>query len=85
MVFWSFIRPLTGGEDLITMEGEQTWRTIFNSGFSASHLMTLVPGIVKDTSVSCRILREYAKDGHAFSLEQAAIQFTMEIIGRVSL
>lgn len=47
----SFMRPLTGGEDLVTMEGKQlqTWRTIFNPGLSASHPITLVPGIVKDT------------------------------------
>lgn len=83
----SFMKPLTGGEDLVTMEGKQwqTWRTIFNPGFSASHLMTLVPGIVKDTSVFCEILRDHAKNGQIFSLEQAAIRVTLDIIGRVSL
>ena len=83
----SFMTPLTGGDDLVTMEGKQwqTWRTIFNPGFSASHLMTLVPGIVKDASTFCQILRGHAKSDRLFSLEQAAIRVTMDIIGRVSL
>ena len=83
----AFMTPLTGGQDLVTMEGKQwqTWRTIFNPGFSAGHLMTLVPGFVKDTSTFCEILRDHAKGGRIFSLEQAAIRVTMDIIGRVSL
>jgi len=79
----SFMRPLTGREDLVTMEGKQlqTWRTIFNPGLSASHPITLVPGIVKDTWVFCRILRGYAEDGRVFSIAQAAIRVTVDIIG----
>lgn len=43
-----FLRPLTGEYDLVTMEGElwKTWRSIYNPGFSSSHLMTLVPDIM---------------------------------------
>lgn len=68
------------------MDGEewQTWITIFNPSFGASHLMTLVPGIFKGTSVFYQILRDHAKDGRVFSLERATIRDTMDIIGRVS-
>ena len=55
----SFMTPLTGGDDPVTIEGKQ-WqicRATFDPGFSASHLMTLVPGIVIDTSTFCHILR----------------------------
>lgn len=81
------MKPLTGGHDLTTMEGKewQKWRTIFNPGFSASHLMTFVPGIMKDAETFCGILRGRAEDGKVFSFEKDVTRVTMDIIGRVSL
>jgi cytochrome P450 len=38
------IEPFTGGKDLVTMEGNEwkTWRAVYNPGFAAGHLMTMV-------------------------------------------
>lgn len=82
-----YMRSLTGGDDLLTMEGQKwkTWRGIFNSGFSRSHLMTIVPGIIEDVEVFCEILRERARRGDAAPLEEATNSLTMDVIGRVAL
>src|SRR5687767_13561936 len=43
-----FLKPLAGKQNLVTMEGPawKRWRSIFNPGFSASHISSLVPGMV---------------------------------------
>ncbi|MCJ1337985.1 hypothetical protein MMC09_003269 [Bachmanniomyces sp. S44760] len=83
----NYIRPLTGGGDLLIMEGKEwkTWRAIFNPGFSQSHLMTLVPGILEDTLTFCEILREQVQKGSICKLEDSTIKLTMDVIGRVTL
>lgn len=82
-----FLRPVSGPYDLVTMEGElwKTWRGIFNPGFSAGHLMTLVPGIIKDISTFCEILREHASDDDVFLLDEVTVKMTMDVIGRITL
>ena len=82
-----FLYPLTHGYDLLTMEGPKwkSWRAVFNPGFSAGHLMTLVPGLVEDTLVFCDILRQRAKQGLVSPLEEATTNLTMDVIGRVAL
>ena len=81
-----FIYPLTHGFDLLTMEGPQwkSWRGIFNPGFSAAHLITLVPSLVEDTMVFCDLLRQRDKLGVA-PLEDATTNLAMDVIGRVAL
>lgn len=80
-----FLRPLTGESGLITMEGQlwRTWRTIYNPGFSAAHLKTLVPDIVDETVIFCNILREHARSRDIFPLKHATGNLTMDVIGRV--
>ena len=67
-----FLRPLTGEHDLVLMEGSlwKTWRANFNPGFSASHLMTLVPGIMTDVLVFRDILKHHAKKNDLFLLDK---------------
>ena len=45
-----FLQPLTGKEDLVTSEGAawKRWRGFLNPGFSASHIMTLIPSMVEE-------------------------------------
>lgn len=47
--------------------------------------MNLVPAIVEEVSVFVDILREHARKGDLFSLDEAAINLTMDVIGRVAL
>lgn len=82
-----YLRPLTGEHDLVTMEGPlwKTWRGIFNPGFSASHIQSLVPSIVKETDILCEILDSHAEKQHLFLLKKATENLTMDVIGRVVL
>ena len=82
-----FLRPITGQSDLITMEGEQwkVWRNTFNPGFSAAHMMSLVPSILEETLVFRDILRERALKGEVFPLTETTTNLTMDVIGRVTL
>lgn len=82
-----FTRPLTGNHGLLTMEGLvwKAWRTIFNPGFSADHLTSMIPGIMKDTHIFCDILRDHARKKDLFSLEEMTTNLTLDIIGRVTL
>lgn len=80
-----FLQPLTGKEDLVTLEGAswKRWRTIFNPGFSANHISTLIPGMVEEVGIFKTILAKHAKKGNMFYLEEASLNLTIDIIGRV--
>lgn len=82
-----YLRPMTGGSDLVTMEGSQwkTWRNIFNPGFSGGHLMTLVPEMMKEVSVFCEILREAAGKSDIVLMDPITTRLSLDIIGRVAL
>ncbi|KAL8650621.1 MAG: hypothetical protein Q9226_005060 [Calogaya cf. arnoldii] len=82
-----YLYPITGGGDLASMEGEEwkRWRKIYNPGFSAGHIQTLVPTIVEEVGIFVDILKEHARKGDMFSLDEAAINATMDVIGRVAL
>jgi cytochrome P450 len=81
------MRPITGGEDMLCSKGElwKHWRSISNPGFSLSHIMTLVPEMIKDVLVFRDILREHVKRGDIFRLEDQTTNLTLDIIGRVVL
>jgi hypothetical protein len=55
-------RPIVGGPSFITMNDAEWkhWRSTFSSGFSASHMLSLVPSIVDSMDVFCEILEKYA-------------------------
>jgi len=80
-----YLSPITGAHSLIYMEGKEwkKWRSIFNPGFSHSHLMTLIPGIVEDSLVFCDILQEHARKADVFRLEELATRVTVDIIGKL--
>ncbi|KAL8992987.1 MAG: hypothetical protein Q9169_006677 [Polycauliona sp. 2 TL-2023] len=82
-----YLQPITGGKDLASMEGEdwKRWRKIYNPGFSAGHIQTLVPTIVEEVGIFVGVLKEHARKGDMFSLDEAAINATMDVIGRVAL
>lgn len=81
------IWPLTGMKNLVSMNGPEhkRWRAIFNPGFSNSHLMSLVDGIVDDSLLFMKILEKHADAKDIFSLEEVATKVTVDIIGRVVL
>lgn len=83
----NFLRPLAQNKDLVSLEGQEWkyWRNVFNPGFSAGHLMNLVPQISEEISTFCEILRERAQAGDLFLLEEVTVNLTMDTIGRVAL
>ncbi|MCJ1379525.1 hypothetical protein MMC17_002626 [Xylographa soralifera] len=82
-----YVQPLAGDKNLLTMEGNEwkTWRGIYNPGFAAGHLMTLVPGIVEDALDFSATLKKYANLAGMFKLEELATRVTVDVIGRVVL
>lgn len=82
-----FMYPLTKNNDLVTMEGQlwKDWRSVFSPGFSANHLITLVPRILQAVSTYCEVLGEHAQMKDMFYLERATINMTMDVIGIVTL
>lgn len=83
----NFIRPLTDNLDILSMEGQiwKKWRAVFNPGFSAAHLMTLVPEIVKEVQTFCQILKEHAEKKDIFQMKALTDNLSMDVIGRVAL
>lgn len=80
-----FLRPLTGEKDLVTLEGPEWkhWRARFNPGFIARHISTLVPAMVEETEIFKDILRDYAGSGDILYLEEASLNLTIDLIGKV--
>ena len=60
-------------------------RSMFNPGFSASYLISQMDHIVEETEEFLSILREHVAKGDIFSLDELLCDFTMDIIGAVSL
>ena len=83
----SFLHPLTDGLDIVTMEGQQRkhWRNIYSPGFSANHLMALVPDTVHETAAFCQILQEYADAGDIFPMKDHTDNLAVDVMGKVVL
>ena len=82
-----FLYPLANGKDLVSMDGQEWkyWRSIFNPGFSAGHLMNLVPETVKETTVFCDILQRHARMQKTFQMKHLTDNLAMDIIGMIVL
>ena len=82
-----YMRPMTGGNDLVSMEGKEwrAWRKIFNPGFSSGHLMKLVFEITKDVSTFCEILRELAGKPDIVLMDNLTTKLSLDVISRVTL
>jgi cytochrome P450 len=82
-----FLNPITGGYDLNCLEGEtwRLWRRLFNPGFSAGHVLKLVPSIVEEVMVFRDGLIQHAKKGDIFSFEEYALNVSLDVIGKVAL
>lgn len=58
---------------------------MFNPGFSAKYLLSQMDHIVEETTEFVSILREHAAKKDIFSLDELLCDFTMDIIGAVTL
>ncbi|KAK5167401.1 uncharacterized protein LTR77_007100 [Saxophila tyrrhenica] len=82
-----FMIHLAGPGDMVSSDGAhwKKWRSIFNPGFAASHLMTLAPFIVDKATIFTQRLTGRAERGEVFRLEEDATRLTVDIIGKLTL
>ncbi|KAK3112559.1 hypothetical protein LTR53_011052 [Teratosphaeriaceae sp. CCFEE 6253] len=82
-----FLQHFGGPGNLVSSEGAlwKKWRSVFNPGFSATHLMSLVPIIVDECDIFCTILTKYAEKKSVFRMERATTKLTVDVIGKVVL
>jgi len=81
------LRPLTSCVDLLNLEGAEwkKWRAIFNPGFSAKNLMSMMPEVLEEIDVFRSALFEAAESGEAVQMVPLATKVTVDIVGRVVL
>ena len=78
--------PITGGPDLIFMNGEQ-WkksRGVFNPGFNPSYLVSQVPAIVEEVVISKDILQAAGQQAKVFQLDPVTLNLTLDVIARIT-
>jgi cytochrome P450 len=82
----SFMEPITGGPNLLTMNGDEwrRWRALFNPGFSTGAMLHNVPLVVDSVLTFREKLIEMIGKGH-FSLDDFASRLTLEVILKVTL
>lgn len=81
------IGPVTGGTDILTSEGAQ-WkraRAMFNPGFSARNLTSLIPQFVHDVEVFRSKFKKAASTGEIIKLEDWTTSLAVDVIGRAVL
>lgn len=79
--------PVTGGQDLLTLEGQE-WkraRAMFNPGFSAKNLLSLVPEFVDEIEIFKGKLNKFAETKEVVKLEKQLIMMAVDVIGRAVL
>jgi cytochrome P450 len=79
-----FLRGLIGTKSLFVTQGAewQRQRSWFSPAFSLTHLLTLVPGMVEEGLVFKEKLTQFAVSGEAFSMNDAALRLTIDVIAR---
>ncbi|RAL03307.1 cytochrome P450 [Aspergillus ibericus CBS 121593] len=82
-----FINPMAGGRNFFITNGAE-WkhdRDLFNHAFSMSATMGHVDYILDEAAIYVESLREHAKKGDTFSMDQLACNYMMDVIGNVAL
>ncbi|RYP46982.1 hypothetical protein DL768_006905 [Monosporascus sp. mg162] len=80
-------KHFTGGRDLVHLEGQE-WkaaRSMFNPGFSAKNLLSLIPSFIEEALVFKERLKKAAANGDVVRLEAYTTDLTFDIIGRAVL
>ncbi|PVH72354.1 cytochrome P450 [Cadophora sp. DSE1049] len=83
-----FFQPFAGRKDHMFTSNGPEWkklRSMFNRGFSANYILSQMDHIVEETTEFVSILREHAAKKDIFSFDELLCDFTMDIIGAVTL
>ncbi|KAF4551889.1 Cytochrome P450-like protein 19 [Elsinoe fawcettii] len=83
----NFLQPLTGGLDLVTMEGElwKNWRRTFNPAFSPTNTVKKIDLVMQEVKNFRNILVDHARRRDVFQLEQHTVDLAMDVIGHFVL
>ncbi|GKZ93950.1 hypothetical protein AnigIFM59636_007308 [Aspergillus niger] len=82
-----FINPMAGGDNFFTTNGA-AWkrdRDLFNHAFSMAAVLGHVDYILEEAEIYVEILREHAKKGDTFSMDDLACNYMMDVVGNVAL
>jgi cytochrome P450 len=79
-----FLGGLVGTKSIFATAGHewQRQRSWFAAAFSMTHLLTLVPGMIEESIVFKEKLTKFAVSGEVFSMNDAAIRLTIDVIAR---
>lgn len=80
----SFLGGMVGTKSLFSTQGAE-WtkqRSWFAPAFSLQHILTLVPGMVEEALVFKKKLEGFAESGEVFSMNEATMKLTIDVIGR---
>lgn len=79
-----FLGGLVGTKSIFVTKGNewQRQRSWFSPAFSLSHLLTLIPGMVEEALVFKEKLTKFAVSGEVFSMNDAALKLTIDVIAR---
>ncbi|PVH99414.1 cytochrome P450 [Periconia macrospinosa] len=85
--FEKSLGPITGGPNMLTMNGEQwkMWRAIFNPGFSAASMQDYVPHVVSSVETFCELLDKKTREGDIFRLGDLTMRLTADVITKLTL
>ncbi|KAB8272983.1 cytochrome P450 [Aspergillus minisclerotigenes] len=81
------ITPMTGGPTFFDRNGAE-WkrgRDLFSHGFSMRSVMGYVPYILQEVEIYVDVLRDLAKTGDTFLLDEITCRYVMDIIGNVAI
>lgn len=79
-----YMRPMSGGHDILTMEGPEwsRWRAVFQPSFTGRDLMRYVPGLVTTVGIFRDALRDHAARGDMFLLGPMTLKLAMDMAGK---
>jgi cytochrome P450 len=80
----TFLRGLVGTKSIFSTQGSE-WsaqRSWFSPAFSASHILTLVPGMIEETLVFREKLTALAIQGKRFSMNDLCLRLAIDVIAR---
>lgn len=82
-----FFKPICGGPSMFDLRESKwrPWRAVFSRGFGADHILSLVPGMVDETTTYCQTLETLALKNELFYLDPTTLRFTLDVIGKTIL
>jgi len=81
------LEVVAGGPTLVAMHGDtwKWWRSLLNPGFNPTYMLGLAPLVAEEVAVFCKLLRQRARQGKVFQLEEMTLRLTVDTIAAVAL